>query len=66
MEGSNPDNKVLKKYAQEVQSEKLPLPRFGHTVNLISKASIVIFGGEISMPDNQQTKLYYDFRFIFI
>ena len=53
MEGNNPDNKVLKKYAQEVQSEKLPPPRFGHTVNIISKTSIVIFGGAISTPDNQ-------------
>ena len=53
MEGNNTDNKVLKKYAQEVQSEKLPPPRFGHTVNLISKTSIVIFGGAISTPDNQ-------------
>ena len=26
MEENNPDNKVLKKYAQEVQSEKLPPP----------------------------------------
>jgi len=53
MEGNNPDNKVLKKYAQEVQSEKLPPPCFGHTVNLISKTSIVIFVGVISKPDNQ-------------
>ena len=53
MEGNNPDNKVLKKYAQEVQSEKLPPPRFGHTVNLISKTSIVIFGGAISTSDNK-------------
>ena len=53
MEGNNSDNKVLKKYAQEVQSEKLPTPYFGHTVNLISKTSIVIFGGAISTPDNQ-------------
>ena len=53
MEGNNPDNKVLKKYAQEVQSEKLPPPRFGHSVNLISKTSIVIFGGAISTSDNK-------------
>ena len=33
MEGNNSDNKVLKKYTQEVQSEKLPPPLFGHTVN---------------------------------
>ena len=53
MESNAPDNKVLKKYAKEVQSEKLPPPRFGHTVNIISKTSIVIFGGAISTPDNQ-------------
>jgi len=45
----------LKKYAQEVQSEKLPPQPFGHIVNLISKTSIVIFGGAISMPDNQKS-----------
>ena len=33
MEENAHDNKVLKKYAQEVQSEKLPPPLFGHTVN---------------------------------
>ena len=42
----------MKKYYQEVQSEKLPPPRFGHIVNLISITSIVIFGGAISMPNN--------------
>ena len=47
MEGNNPDNKVLKKYAQEVQSEKLPPPRFDHIVKLISKTSIAILGGAI-------------------
>ena len=53
MEGNNPDNKVLKKYAQEVQSEKSPPSRFGHTLNLISKSSIAIIGGAISIPDHQ-------------
>ena len=47
------NNKVLKKYAQEVQSDVLPPPRFGHTVNIISKTRIVIFGGAISTPNNQ-------------
>ena len=55
MEGNNHDNKVLKKYAQEVQSEKLRPQPFGHIVNLISKTSIVIIGGAISMPDNQKS-----------
>ena len=48
-------NKVLKKYAQEVQSEQIPPPRFGHSVNLISKQRIVIFGGAISTPNNQSS-----------
>ena len=47
MEGNNPDNKVLKKYAQNVQIEKTPPSRFGHTLNLISKASNPIIGGAI-------------------
>ena len=50
---NSPSNKVLKKYAQEVQSEYIPPPRFGHTVNIISKTRIVIFGGAISTPNNQ-------------
>ena len=53
METSNSENKILKKYAQEIKTENLPPPRFGHTVNRISKTSIVIFGGAISTPDNQ-------------
>ena len=43
MEGNNLDNNVLKKYAKEIQSEKLPPSLFGNIVNLISKTSIVIF-----------------------
>ena len=46
-------NKVLKKYAEEVQSEQIPPPRFGHSVNIISKTRIVIFGGAISTPNSQ-------------
>ena len=53
METNNSENKILKKYAQEIETENLPPPRFGHTVNRISKTSIVIFGGAISTPDNQ-------------
>ena len=55
MDSNSSENKVLKKYAQEVKSEKLPPPRFGHTVNIISKSCIVIFGGAISTPDNQSS-----------
>ena len=46
------NEKVLKKYAQIVTSDTLPPPRFGHTVNLISKNTIVVFGGAISTPGN--------------
>ena len=53
MDSNNSDNKFLKKYAQEIQQDNLPPPRFGHTVNRISKTSIIIFGGAISTPDNQ-------------
>lgn len=44
--------KVLKKYAKVITSDTLPPPRFGHTVNLISKNTIVVFGGAISTPGN--------------
>ena len=53
--GNSQANKVLKKYAQEVQNDFLPPPRFGHTVNIISKTRIVIFGGAISTPNNQSS-----------
>ena len=46
------NEKVLKKYAQVVTSDTLPPPRFGHTVNLISKNTIVVFGGAIITPGN--------------
>ena len=53
--GNSQANKILKKYAQEVQNDFLPPPRFGHTVNIISKTRIVIFGGAISTPNNQSS-----------
>ena len=46
------NEKVLKKYAHVVTSDTLLPPRFGHTVNLISKNTIVVFGGAISTPGN--------------
>lgn len=46
------NERVLKKYAKVVQSDTLPPPRFGHTVNLISKTAAIIFGGAISTPGN--------------
>ena len=53
MDQKGDDNKLFKKYAKVIQSNNLPPPRFGHTVNIVSKTSIVIFGGAISTPDNQ-------------
>jgi len=38
---------------KKIQSEKLSPPRFGNTINLISKISIVIIDEAISTPDNQ-------------
>lgn len=46
------NEKVLKKYAETINSDTLPSPRFGHTVNLISKTTIVVFGGAISTQIN--------------
>ena len=51
MENTN-DNKILKAFAEVIRSDSLPPPRFGHTVNLVTKTSIVIFGGAISTPEN--------------
>ena len=58
MEGNNPDNKVLKKYAQNVQIEKTPPSRFGQTLNLISKASNPIIGGAIKHQIIKQVILW--------
>ena len=44
--------RILKRFAKIVTSETLPPPRFGHTVNTISKTTICIFGGAISTPGN--------------
>jgi hypothetical protein len=42
----------LKRYGEVIPSYNQPPPRFGHTVNLVSKTTIVIFGGAISSPGN--------------
>jgi hypothetical protein len=48
---TNNDN-FLKMYGEVVNPNNAPPPRFGHTVNLVSKTTIVIFGGAISSPGN--------------
>jgi protein phosphatase len=42
----------LKIYAEIVTATNSPPPRFGHTVNLVSKTTVVVFGGAISSPGN--------------
>ena len=46
------DTKILQNHAEIISSNTLPPPRFGHTVNLVSKTTIVVFGGAISTPGN--------------
>ncbi|MCQ2820036.1 MAG: metallophosphoesterase [archaeon] len=46
------EEKILSSYAKVMRSDSLPPPRFGHTVNQISKTAIVVFGGAISAPGN--------------
>lgn len=38
----------LKIYGEKVYSNNFPPPRFGHTVNLVSQTTVLIFGGAIS------------------
>lgn len=38
----------LKQYGEKVFSNNFPPPRFGHTVNLVSQTTVLIFGGAIS------------------
>ena len=64
MESNTPDNKVLKKYAIEVQNDKIPPPRFGHTVNVISKTCIVIFGGHYYEGKQQGFRYLNDTHFL--
>ncbi len=42
----------LKNNAEIITAQNVPPPRFGHTVNLVSKTTIVVFGGAISSPGN--------------
>jgi len=42
----------LKRFGDVIPSYNQPPPRFGHTVNLVSKTTVVIFGGAISSPGN--------------
>lgn len=42
----------LKQYAEVVTPSNAPPARFGHTVNLVSKTTVVVFGGAISSPGN--------------
>lgn len=42
----------LKKNADIITSTSSPPARFGHTVNLVSKTTIIVFGGAISSPGN--------------
>lgn len=45
-------NNFLKQYAELVIPANAPPARFGHTVNLVSKTTVVVFGGAISSPGN--------------
>lgn len=60
------DEKILQTYAKPVRSENLPQPRFGHTVNQISKTAIVVFGGAISAPGNYTVSYFMFFIFFFL
>lgn len=42
----------LKNFAEIIVPSNSPPARFGHTVNLVSKTTVVIFGGAISSPGN--------------
>lgn len=42
----------LKKNADIITSNSSPPARFGHTVNLVSKTTVIVFGGAISSPGN--------------
>jgi hypothetical protein len=50
MEGKSEN--FLKQYAEVVTPANAPPARFGHTVNLVSKTTVVVFGGAISSPGN--------------
>ncbi len=42
----------LKKNAEIISPNNSPPARFGHTVNLVSKTTVIVFGGAISSPGN--------------
>lgn len=45
---NNNGNSFLKQYGEKVSSNNFPPPRFGHTVNLVTQTTVLIFGGAIS------------------
>jgi protein phosphatase len=45
-----PQINFLKKYSELITPGSPPVPRFGHTVNLVSKSTVVVFGGAVSNP----------------
>ena len=46
------DINFLKTYGEKVYSNNFPPPRFGHTVNLVSQTTVLVFGGAISGTAN--------------
>lgn len=60
MDQNKVENSFLKKYSEVINSQTTPPARFGHTVNLVSKTTVVIFGGAISGSGNytMTTDLY--------
>jgi hypothetical protein len=46
------NDNFLKYNAEIITPSNAPPARFGHTVNLVSKTTVVVFGGAISSPGN--------------
>jgi N-acetylneuraminic acid mutarotase len=52
MESIKSGDNFLKLYGEVITPNNNPPARFGHTVNLVSKTTVVVFGGAISSPGN--------------
>ena len=57
-------NHILDQYAEKMQSSHPP-PRFGHTTNIISRNSIVLFGGAVNYHENPDSYIMTSDLYLF-
>ena len=46
---------AMEEYAIEINSYNFPPPRFGHTINLLTRKKIVLFGGAVNVNNDKES-----------